>query len=300
VELRHLRYFEALAKELHFGRAADRLHIVQPGLSKQIAALESEIGVQLFDRTRRHVALTAAGQVFYQEVRTILHRVDRAVEATQQTARGEIGSLEIGYVEPAMWSVLPSVLRAHRRRYPGVRFRLWQECSTELIRGLLDESLDVAFVRMPVHDSKLAFEPLTHDRFVVALPVGHRLASRSEVDLTELADDSFVLTPRSAEPGYFDQVIALCRRHGFSPRTAEEGGGPGSVLGMVAGGLGVSLSPVSIASVPWRGVVFRPLSGACADVELELACARRLDDLGPALRAFITTVSKVTIAATVA
>jgi DNA-binding transcriptional LysR family regulator len=294
VELRHLRYFVVLAEELHFGRAADRLHIVQPGLSKQIAALESEIGVQLFDRTRRHVALTDAGEVLYREASAILHRVARAVEAAQQTARGEIGGLEIGYTEPAMWAVLPAALTAHRGRYPGVRFRLWQDSSAALALHLLDQSLDVAFVRMPVHEHDLVFEPVTRERFVVTLPEGHRLASAEAVDLTELADEGFVMTPRSAEPGYFDRAIALCRAHGFAPRIVEEGNGPGSVLGMVAGGLGVALSPESIGTVPWRGVTFRPLVGPHAELELELALAYRRDDATPALRAFTETVAAVT------
>jgi DNA-binding transcriptional LysR family regulator len=295
VELRHLRYFVALAEELHFGRAADRLHIVQPGLSKQIAALETEIGVQLFDRARRHVALTPAGEVLYREASTILHRVTRAVEATQQTARGEIGGLDIGYTEPAMWGVLPAALTAYRGRHPGVRFRLWQNSSAALARHLLDESLDVAFVRMPMHERDLVFQTVTRERFVVTLPEGHRLAATDAVDLAELADDGFIMTPRSSEPGYFDRAIALCRAHGFTPRVVEEGNGPGSVLGMVAGGLGVALSPESIGTVPSRGVTFRPLVGPHADLELELACAHRRDDSAPALRAFTETVATITL-----
>src|SRR3954470_12743795 len=124
MELRHLRYFAAVAEELHFGRAAQRLHIVQPALSKQIASLETEIGVLLFHRTKRRVTITDAGSVLYEEVRVILQRVERAVEAAQMTAAGQVGSLDLGFIGPAMWSVLPKLLTEHHRRLPDVRFRL--------------------------------------------------------------------------------------------------------------------------------------------------------------------------------
>src|SRR4051812_20326900 len=124
MELRHLRYFVAVAEELHFGRAAQRLHIVQPALSKQIASLENELGLQLFHRTKRRVTITDAGHAFYEEVRVILHRVDRAVELAQMTAAGQVGSLDLGFIGPAMWSVLPRLLEEHHKGAPDVRFRL--------------------------------------------------------------------------------------------------------------------------------------------------------------------------------
>jgi DNA-binding transcriptional LysR family regulator len=295
MELRHLRYFVALADELHFGRAAQRLHIVQPALSKQIAALERELGVLLFDRTNRTVSITPAGRVFHAEVRTILHRIEKASDAARQTARGELGGLEIGFIEPAMWSILPATLVEHRRRFPQVRFRMWQGSSAEQLQRLLDGSLDVAFVRMPLHESSLVFEPVTREQFLVTLPDDHRFASAELVDLAELADEPFVLVPRRAEPGYFDQSIALCRSHGFSPRIVEEGNGPSAICAMVASGLGISLSPQSIRNVPWRGVRFAALAPppAGAAPEAELALARRREEPAPVLIAYLETVADI-------
>jgi DNA-binding transcriptional LysR family regulator len=295
VELRHLRYFVALADELHFGRAAQRLHIVQPALSKQIAALERELGVRLFDRTNRAVTITAAGSVFYDEVRTILHRIEKAADAARQTADGELGGLEIGFSEAAMWSILPATLVEHRRRFPQVRFHMWQGSSAHQVERLLDGSLDIAFVRMPLHESSLIFEPVRREPFVVTLPEDHRLAGAASVDLAELADEPFVLVARRAEPGYFDQTIALCRSYGFSPRIVEEGNAPNAICAMVASGLGITLSPQSIANVPWRGIRFVPLAAAPATAapQVELAYARRRETPSPALAAFLATVADV-------
>src|SRR3954447_26908353 len=141
MELRHLRYFVAVAEELHFGRAAQRLHIVQPALSKQIASLEAEMRVQLFERTKRRVAITDAGRAFYDEVRVILQRIDRAVETAQMMAAGQIGSLDIGFIGPAMWSLLPRILEEHRRRLPDVRFRLSELSSVSEITSLREGML---------------------------------------------------------------------------------------------------------------------------------------------------------------
>ena len=152
MELRHLRYFVAVAEELHFGRAAQRLHIVQPALSKQIASLEAELGIQLFNRTKRRVTITDAGRALYEEVRVILQRIDRAVETAQMTAAGQVGSLDIGFIGPAMWSVLPKLLAEHHKRVPDVRFRLAELSSAAQLASLRDGALDAGFVRLPLRD----------------------------------------------------------------------------------------------------------------------------------------------------
>jgi DNA-binding transcriptional LysR family regulator len=292
VELRHLRYFVAVAEELHFGRAAQRLHIVQPALSKQIASLENEIGVQLFERTRRRVTITGAGRVLYEEVRVILQRIERAVETAQMTAAGQVGSLDLGFIGPAMWSVLPRLLESHHRRLPDVRFRLSELSSAAQIASLRDGTLDAGFVRLPLHEfDDVEFTVVLREPFVVTLPEAHPAASVESVDLADLAAEPFIFVPRRVEPGFHDRCIALCQSYGFSPSIVEEGTGPTAICGMVATGLGITLSPASILNAPWPGVVFRELSRP--GLELELAVATRREEHSAALRGFLDTVAEI-------
>jgi DNA-binding transcriptional LysR family regulator len=290
VELRHLRYFVAVAEELHFGRAAQRLHIVQPALSKQIANLENEIGVQLFHRTKRRVTITAAGQALYDEVRGILQRIERAIETAQMTAAGQIGSLDIGFVGPAMWSVLPGLLESHHHRLPDVRFRLSELSSVAQIARLRDGTLDAGFVRLPLHDyDDLEFAVVLREAFVVTLPEVHPAAALPVVELSTLAAEPFIFVPRRVEPGFYDRCIALCHSSGFSPTIVEEGTGPTAIIGMVAAGLGITLSPTSILNAPWPRVAFRELSPL--GVELELAVVTRREEHSAALRGFLETIA---------
>src|SRR5215475_15690071 len=170
MEFRHLRSFVAVAEELHFGRAAARVHIVQPALSRQIRALEDEIGIRLFERDRRRMALTPAGTAFLDEARSLLEHADRAVEAARRADRGELGSLRIAYV-PAMVSTgLPEIVRSFRQRYPGVDVRLQEMTPATQVEALLGERVDVGFVRGPIHEPALAAETVLEEPLVAALP----------------------------------------------------------------------------------------------------------------------------------
>jgi DNA-binding transcriptional LysR family regulator len=295
VELRHLRYFVAVAEELHFGRAAQRLHIVQPALSKQIASLEGELGVQLFHRTKRRVTITDAGRALYEEVKVILQRIERAVETAQMTATGQIGSLDLGFIGPAMWSILPRLLAEHHRRLPEVRFRLSELSSVAQIASLRDGTLDAGFVRLPLHDyDDVEFAVVLREPFVVTLPERHPAAGSPAVDLSELAAEPFIFVPRRVEPGFYDRCIALCQSYGFSPKIVEEGTGPTAICGMVATGLGITLSPASILAAPWPGVVFRELDRP--GLELELAVATRREEHSAALQALLVTIDEIAAA----
>ena len=292
MELRHLRYFVAVAEELHFGRAAQRLHIVQPALSKQIASLEAELRVQLFHRTKRRVTITDAGRALYDEARVILQRVERAVETAQMTAAGQIGSLDLGFIGPAMWSVLPKLLTEHHKRLPEVRFRLSELSSVAQIAGLRDGTLDAGFVRLPLHDyDDIEFRIVLREPFVVTLPEHHPAADSPTVDLAALAAEPFIFVPRRVEPGFYDRCIALCQSCGFSPTIVEEGTGPTAICGMVATGLGITLSPASILDAPWPGIVFRSLIQQ--EPDLELAVAVRREEPSAALRAFLHTIDDI-------
>ena len=188
LELRHLEYFVALAEELHFGRAADRLFIVQPTLSKQVAALEKELGTDLFVRTKRHVALTAAGEAFLSDARQVLAQADGAKARARLASRGDVGVLEIGFVVPVLYDLLPHMLRAFRASYPEVRLSLHELHDAEIVTGLLSRDLHLGFARLPaVGGRRLRTRPLVDEPVMVAVPAGHTLASQHSVALTDLA-----------------------------------------------------------------------------------------------------------------
>ena len=275
MELRHLRYFQALSEELNFSRAADRVHVVQSALSRQIAALEQELGVRLFDRTSRGVRLTVAGKALKERVDAILPKLDDALEITRLTASGELGRLEIGYIAAAMWSILPPTLREHRLRHPQVLFRIRElPMAGEQLEPLLDGTLDVAFVRPLARFRTLAFEPLFREPLVAALPESHPLAARNAIELAELADEPFVLMSRTAYPEAHDLFAQACLDAGFTPRILDEGDSP-NAMRMVALGFGVALAPSSARRSGLPGIAFRPFTHPTPEIELAIAYRRR-------------------------
>jgi DNA-binding transcriptional LysR family regulator len=291
VELRHLRYFVAVAEELHFGRAARRLHIVQPALSKQIFALERELGVTLFIRSRRGASITEAGLALYSEARDILQRVDHATDSARLTDSGALGSLAIGFIGPAMWNLLPSLMREHRNRVPGMHFRLYELTSGPMIQQVRDAILDCGFIRPFGRDEALEIKTVLSEPFAIAVAENHPLAQEDVVDLAAAAGETFVLVSRGESPGLFDRCLALCQSYGFSPEMIQEGNTGGAMFGMVAAGLGVTLVPESAALVPWPGVAVRPLTRS--EPRLELAIAYRRDNDSTALASFLETVDAV-------
>jgi DNA-binding transcriptional LysR family regulator len=258
MELRHLRYFIAVAEELHFGRAADRVNVAQPALSRQIRDLEEELGVRLFDRDRRRVSITAAGAAFRVEVGALLERVERAVGTARRAARGEFGLLRIAYVPAVIYTPLPEVVRSFRKRFPGVEVRLHEMNPARQVEALLAERVDVGFVRGPIHEPALSGETVIEEPLVAALPSGHRLSGRKRLGLDMLAGEPFVLQARSRGPGFHDQILAICRAAGFSPRVVQEGSQT-DALSLVASGSGVAIVPASLRAMRRAGVVYRPL-----------------------------------------
>ncbi len=291
MELRHLRYFVAVAENMHFGHAAQRLHIVQPALSKQIAALERELGVELFTRTKHRIEFTPAGRAFFAEARDILQRADHAANTAKMTASGAIGSLDIGFIGQAMFSFLPPVLREYRRRYPGVRFVLQEMPSAIQTAEIKQGRLDVGFVRPSGHDELIRFITVSREAYIVGLAEDHPLAAKDVVDLADCAEETFVLVSRTAAPISFDQELAVCQSYGFTPQVIEEGSTPAARFGMVSAGVGVTIVPESSIRVPWQGVVFRPLTKR--DVEVELAFAYRATNESAALLSFKETLEEL-------
>jgi DNA-binding transcriptional LysR family regulator len=290
MELRHLRYFVAVAEELHFGRAAARVGIAQPPLSQQVRQLEDQLGVALFHRTKRRVELTAAGGAFLEHAREILERTERARRAAQRASRGEVGRLAIGFASSADLDILPRVLRAWHARCPDVELELRALLSGAQVEALRHGRLHVGFVRLPADEASLTVERIHREPLVAALPAGHRLASRRRVRLADLAGDTMILFPRHTAPGYFDVFMGACRRAGFTPRLLH----PGSMqtnLGLVSAGLGVSLMPASIRNLQRSGVVYRPLAPPVPQVEMGVAYRR--EEPSAVLAAFLDTLRQV-------
>lgn len=289
MELRHLRYFIAVAEELHFSRAAERLHIAQPPLSQQIRALEEELGVQLFERTKRRVQLTEAGLVFLAETRQVLAQVEQAVRAAQRASRGEIGRLAVGVNSSATHSFLPEILRVFRERFPFVELVLHELASSQQVQGIRDNRIDIGFLWLPnINDSALSFMPIWREPVIVALPETHPLANLPEIPLKALAGESFVLPPHQLGPGFYSQIISLCQQAGFSPKVVQEAMLVQTIVSLVAGGVGVALVPASLQSLQRVGVVYKALQGQTP--ELEMAVVWRQDNSSQILQEFLEVV----------
>ena len=286
MELRHLRYFIMVAEELHFGRAAEKLHISQPPLSMQIRSLEEELGVTLLHRTQRHVSLTQAGHAFLQEARQILARLEQAVLMTRRAGRGEIGELAVGFISVADYNVLPVVLREFRRRFPLVNLTLRESTTDAQIRDLIGGRIDVGFVLPPIDELALQSACIVREPLVAALPERHPLARRTgKLALAKLKDAPFILFPRPMAPGLYDDVVSFCRAAGFSPRVEQEAVQMQTIVSLVSAELGVALIPASLTNLRRTGVTYKALSEQSPLTEIHLAW-RRGDDL-PALRVFV-------------
>jgi DNA-binding transcriptional LysR family regulator len=284
VELRHLRYFVAVAEELHFRRAAERLHISQPPLSQQIRALEQELGVALLVRNRRRVELTPAGAALLVEARAIIASVESAAELTRSVARGDVGRLSIGFMGSAMYGALPDILGAFRERHSRVDLRLRELPTARQLPALKAGRIDVGVIRPPVLEPDLMIEELWHEPVVVALPVGHALARRRRLVPADLHRERFVMLDRHEAPGLHHSLAALIAEIG-EPPLIQEVSEIQTVLGLVAAGMGISLIGESVAARERSGVVHRPLSGSRATVATALAW--RPQDDSPVLAAFL-------------
>jgi DNA-binding transcriptional LysR family regulator len=292
MELRHLRYFVAVAEERHVTRAAARLGIQQPPLSQQIRALETELELQLFRRKPRGVELTPAGEAFLAEARIVLERAEHAVLAARRAARGEAGRLGLGFTSSASFHPLvPRVIRDFRETSPLVSLTLEEAGTAELVDGLRAERIDAAFVRSPIGAvAELAIHSVLEEEMVAALPAGHRLAGRTtRLPLAALGQETFILYRRPLGPGLYDAIIAACQRAGYSPHIGQEAPRMLATLSLVAAGLGVTLIPASMRRIGIEGVAYRPLDRKAGLIApLNLACRR--GENAPAVRRFIALV----------
>ncbi len=260
MELRHLRYFVAVAEERHFGRAAARLRMAQPPLSRQIQALERELGFVLFERNRRQVELTPAGTTLLEHTRGIFEAVELAVHEAKRASHGESGRIVVAYPSTFAYSGLPELVRAFRAKFAAVELVLRELSPQDQLDAIRDKRVDVGFVRAPVDEPGLTTELVRSEPLVAALPSGHPLAGRTSLALALLAKEPFVLFSRARGPAYFDHLVGLCREAGFTPRVVQEAPQL-DIVSLVAAGLGVSLLPSSIRKFRRSGIVLRPITG---------------------------------------
>src|SRR5689334_12028845 len=294
MELRHLRYFVAVAHEGHVTRAAEKLRMQQPPLSQQIRALEREVDAQLFHRHPRGVALTDAGRSFLSDAEAILAEVEHAKIRARRTARGETGRIAIGFTTSAPFHPLVArAIREFRSRRPDVSFVLEESGSVELMNALREERLDIAFIRAGLVDPQgIDMHALLHEDTAVAFPARHPLARRSHLGLKDLADETFILYRRPDGRGLYDVIIAACSAAGFSPHVGQEAPRIVSTLNLVAAGLGITIVPASLSRLPLEGVTYKALTGRPGiKVPLNLAC--RADERSAATLAFIDLVRRL-------
>jgi DNA-binding transcriptional LysR family regulator len=271
IELRHLRYFVAVAEELHFGRAALRLHLAQPPLSQQIRKLEEILGYTLFARTSRSVRLTSAGEVFLDRARRTLRNVQEDLDEARSIGRGEVGFLRVGFIGSSMLTPLPAMLGQYRRQYPKVHLQLSENFTSSLIQSLSKNTLDAGFLRDGDPTDELIIEPLFSEPFVAVLPSNHPIAKRKTISPANLRDEPFVFFTPTAGALAFRKTISLCEEHGFRPRVVQEAPQWLTILRLVGAGLGVSIAPACVAQIATPDIVCLPLRGAKVQSNIEIA-----------------------------
>jgi len=286
MELRQLRYFVAVAEALNFGRAATRLNMSQPPLSRQIKAFETELGTTLFARTSRGVRLSAAGSALLVDARRLLREADAIAAGAHALGRGEIGSVRLGFISTASYNVLPRVLPEFHRRRPGIRLHLQEATSDAQAAMLREGELDVALVVPPLFEADCEYRPLLREPLIAALPARRRWPRR--VPLATLSSEPFILFPRKAGVGLYDLIVGFCRDAGFTPRIEQEAIQMPTIVGLVAAGMGVSLVPASLRQMRRTGVVYRPLAQTSPLMEVGLAW--RSGAIDPAVAAFVDHV----------
>lgn len=290
IEIRHLRYFVTLAEERHFSRAAERLFIAQPGLSQQIQSLEAQLGVELIDRTKRRVELTAAGHALHEEGRRALAEFDRVLEYTRRVGRGKVGKLRIGVIASAIYNVLPGALREFRQRYPEVDLIVREMTTPVQVNAMTTGEIDVGLMRLPYATGELQTRPILEERLAVVLSERNPLAQLEEMPLTALAHEPHIIFPAAPRPSWADFVLRVCRQAGFEPRVVQEAMEVATVMSFVAAEMGVALIPESLQGLVRPGIAFRPISPPAP--RLPLAIMYRAGPRSPTTEAFLSVVNE--------
>ncbi|MDJ0314217.1 LysR family transcriptional regulator [Arthrobacter sp. H35-D1] len=278
MELRQLRYFIAVAEEMHFNRAAERLHIAQPALSQQIQRLERNLKTQLFIRTTRSVEITDTGRVLLEAARRVVAEAERAQSQVELATLGNTGLLRVGFVSSAALSLLPGMVNHMHERLPQVHFQLQENTTERQIQAVLDGTLDVGIVREIEPIDGIRITALKPEALVVAVPESHALAGRPSVSLSELAGEEFVVFPRNQVSRLYDLIAALCIQAGFHIKIAQEAIQFPTILGLVAARTGIAIVPESLRALQIHGLAYLELSDAAAYSQVSLICAEARRD----------------------
>lgn len=289
MEFRHLRCFLALARELHFGRAAQRLAMSQPPLSVAIRQLEEAVGARLFERDSKHVRLTAAGDAFRAQAQALVDRAEEARQRARDVAAGAAGHVRIGLLGSMLYRGLPGWLRRFQRDHPRIEVELRELNSQEQVDALLQDRLDLGFLQTMRLPDTLRTVTVGSDPFLCCLPEGHALAGQRRIGLARMKDEPFVLFARDVSPASYDSIVEMCRAAGFEPRVRHEVRHWLSVLAVVAQGMGVSVVPAPLRNTGMAGVVFRGLAGGGR--QSEVFCAWRPGADQPARDRFLAMVA---------
>jgi DNA-binding transcriptional LysR family regulator len=313
IELRHMRYFVAVAEELHFGRAARRLHLAQPPLSQQIRRLEDILGYPLFLRTSRQVKLTAAGETFLDRARSTLRKVQDDMEVARSAGRGELGLLTVGFIGSGMLTALPAMLGEYRRRHPRLNLQLRESYTSGVVQALLEGTVDVGFLRDAGPTEGLEVEPLFSEPYIAVLPKNHPLVTKSRVSLAtgnrqlatakksqarqgallatgfsaaKLRDEPFVFFSPGVGSRAYQKTVSVCEEHGFRPQVVQEAPQWLTILRLVGAGLGVTIAPACVERIAAPDVVCRRLKNSTVRSDVELA--HRTGDERSIVQAFCT------------
>jgi len=291
VELRHLRYFAAVADTCHFGRAARLLHMAQSALSSAIRQLEDELGVSLLARTTRQVRLTPAGEFFLGEARRILQGVDLGIRGVRLIGEGHLGLVRVGFTGASTVAHLPAVLQAIKRRLPEIKVEIHNDLSTSLqCDRLRDGTLDIGILHAPLTGDGLDAKVIGSESLIVVVPAGHRLAGKSVVTMADLRDEDFV-TCREVDSAVSRLVLRGCLDAGFTPRERHGASSTATVLALIAGGLGIGVVPASAAGLPMPGIICRELTGVAS---VRLALAWRKSQVAPMMSAVLAALDEIT------
>jgi len=292
MELRHLRYFVAVAELLSFTKAAQKLHLAQPSLTRQIHNLEQEIGVRLLNRSKSHVALTVEGRSFLMDARRLLALASESVAAVQRLSRGETGQLNLGYSSNFNFELLPKTLSAFRENFPHIALNLFNMNPAEQLHALETRKIDLGFVgfRPSIMTKDLQWECLARHKTIVAIPQNHLLAKKLSITVTDLKTMFFVGMSELTHPGFREWLCEVCRPGGFIPRILQDAEIEAGLMRFVAEGLGVSLARETIKNLPHAGVIFRPLKPA---VRTDYSIAWKRDNDSRALQQYILVLRRL-------
>ncbi len=298
MELRHLKYFVTLAEELNFSRAAERVGIAQPPFSKQIRDLEIELGVTLFERTKRRVQITKAGRIFLTEVKLVMQQVNVAIAAVQKAGKGESGQLIVGFNNAASYSVLPDVLKQFYDRYPDAEIVLKELTTSQQLANLKNGQIDIGLQCLPLNSSGikvidssgLVTVSIREESLMIALPIKHPLAKSQTVNFRMLEKELFILPPPQITEGLYHQISKLFRESKFSPKRTQQVLELPTIINLVASGIGISIVPSSLQNLQRIGVVYKPLTES--QTEIKLGAVWRINHIPPLLSSFLRSIEE--------